>query len=233
MKNLINQLTIKYINDIQDKDFCFEDCLKKAQSGDSNASNQLLAHNYKLVAKLAYKYAKVFEIDVNELFSVGCFGFVKAIKNFDLSKGARFSTYASTCTVREMFNYINNDKIHNSMYTTLDDLAIKMGLVDSDGKTALSDLLLPAEEDIANTYEKKMIMIECREYLQKNLKPIYYQVADLYFGFSNGCPMEQIEITKIFGISRAYCSLIIKKTSKLLADHFAGTLDKDLALTEF
>lgn len=69
-----------------------------------------------------------------------------------------------------MFNYINNGKIYNSRYTTLDDLAIKMGLVDSDVKTALLDLLLPAEEDIASTYEKKMIMIECREYLQKKFK---------------------------------------------------------------
>lgn len=232
MRNLVNKLTIEFMNAVQDKNYNLEEYLKKAQSGDKNALNQLLTHNFKLVAKIAYKYARIFDIDVNDLFSVGCFGYIKAVKNFDLSKGTKFTTFATTCIVRDMFNYINNDILYNSRYSTLDDIAIQIGLVDNDGKTILSDLLLPTEEDVAKTYEKKMVIVECREYLKRHLKPIYYQVADLYFGLTNGCPMEQIEITKALGISRAYCSLIIKKTSKLLADRFAGEIDNELISTQ-
>ena len=66
---------------------------KKYQSGDKEAKNLIVNGNLKLVLSIVSKY-RYKNIDMNDLFQVGCVGLIKAVDNFDLSFGVMFSTYA-------------------------------------------------------------------------------------------------------------------------------------------
>lgn len=65
----------------------------QAQQGDDDAQEQLVKHNIALVRSIIKKYqGRGAEYD--DLFQIGSMGLIKAIRNFDVSLGLRFSTYA-------------------------------------------------------------------------------------------------------------------------------------------
>ena len=47
--------------------------------------------------------------NVNDLFQVGCIGLIKAIDNFDLTQGVRFSTYAVPMIVGEIRRFLRDN----------------------------------------------------------------------------------------------------------------------------
>ena len=67
--------------------------IRKAQNGDENARNRIIINNIGLVRKVAYWYSNR-GIEVEDLINEGCFGIIKAIESFDLSRNVKFSTYA-------------------------------------------------------------------------------------------------------------------------------------------
>ena len=80
----------------------------QAQSGDEEAKNALIAHNYPLVKSVIRKF-KNKGVDYDDLFQLGCVGFVKAINNFDTSYGVRFSTYAVPMIAGEVKRFLRDD----------------------------------------------------------------------------------------------------------------------------
>ena len=67
--------------------------LIRAKHGDTDAREQLIAGNLRLVLSVIQKFIGRGE-NVDDLFQVGCIGLMKAIDNFDLEQNVRFSTYA-------------------------------------------------------------------------------------------------------------------------------------------
>ena len=67
--------------------------LKKTRSGDINARDELINGNLKLVLSVIQRFTNRGE-PLDDLFQVGCIGLIKAIDNFDVDLGVRFSTYA-------------------------------------------------------------------------------------------------------------------------------------------
>ncbi len=65
----------------------------KYKSGDMSAKEELINGNLKLVLSIISKFRHK-NIDMNDLFQVGCIGLIKAVDNFDTSYGVMFSTYA-------------------------------------------------------------------------------------------------------------------------------------------
>ena len=74
------------------------DLLKKYQTGDKSAREKLIKGNLKLVLSVIQKFIGRGE-NPDDLFQVGCIGLMKAIDNFDIEIGVRFSTYAVPMTV--------------------------------------------------------------------------------------------------------------------------------------
>lgn len=70
-----------------------EELLSRAKAGDSEAKNQLILCNLRLVVSVAKKYMSK-GMNFIDLISEGNLGLIHAIDKFDLSKGYRFSTYA-------------------------------------------------------------------------------------------------------------------------------------------
>lgn len=58
------------------------------------AKNKFIEHNLRLVVKIANEYLRP-GMDIYDLVQEGTIGLIKAIDDFDISKGYRFSTYAT------------------------------------------------------------------------------------------------------------------------------------------
>ena len=70
-----------------------EELIKKAQAGDGQAMEVLLEEN----AGLIWSMVRCFigrGVETEDLYQLGCVGFIKAVKGYDSSFGTRFSTYA-------------------------------------------------------------------------------------------------------------------------------------------
>ncbi len=95
----------------------------KYQTGDMFARELLINGNLKLVLSILKRfYHKKNNLD--DLFQVGCVGLIKAIDNFDLSYGVKFSTYAVPMIIGEVKRYIrDNNSIRVSR--SLKDIAYK------------------------------------------------------------------------------------------------------------
>lgn len=82
--------------------------IKLAQNGDKNAKNSLIAQNYPLVKSVIRRYRNK-GLDYDDLFQLGCVGFVKAINNFDTGFGVKFSTYAVPMIAGEVKRFLRDD----------------------------------------------------------------------------------------------------------------------------
>ncbi len=83
--------------------------LKKAQSGDSGARDELIRGNLRLVLSVIQKFVGRGE-NVDDLFQVGCIGLIKAIDNFDLKNhDVKFSTYGVPMIAGEIRRYLRDN----------------------------------------------------------------------------------------------------------------------------
>lgn len=81
--------------------------LQKYKSGDKSARDTLIKGNLRLVLSVIQKYTGRGE-SADDLFQVGCIGLMKAIDNFDLSLGVKFSTYAVPMISGELRRYLRD-----------------------------------------------------------------------------------------------------------------------------
>ena len=79
------------------------------KSGNKEAKNKLIEGNLKLVLSILKKYQNKCD-NLDDLFQIGVVGLIKAVDNFDLSFGVRFSTYAVFMIEGEIKRYIRDNK---------------------------------------------------------------------------------------------------------------------------
>ena len=95
----------------------------KIKAGDSDAREQFIHGNLRLVLSVIQRYTNKGE-NADDLFQVGCIGLIKAIDNFDLSQNVQFSTYAVPMIIGEIRRYLrDNNSIRVSR--SLKDIAYK------------------------------------------------------------------------------------------------------------
>ena len=85
-----------------------EELLIKIKQGDKNAEDTFVNGNLRLVLSVIQKFSNRGEL-ADDLFQVGCVGLMKAVKNFDLSVGVKFSTYAVPMIVGEVRRYLRDN----------------------------------------------------------------------------------------------------------------------------
>ena len=82
--------------------------LKRMREGDASARDELISGNLKLVLSVIKRFSRRGE-NPDDLFQVGCIGLIKAIDNFDLTLGLRFSTYAVPMIIGELRRYFRDN----------------------------------------------------------------------------------------------------------------------------
>lgn len=78
--------------------------LKLTKAGDSQAREELIVGNLRLVLSIIQRFNPKGE-SANDLFQVGCIGLIKSIDNFNLDFDVRFSTYAVAMIIGEIRRY--------------------------------------------------------------------------------------------------------------------------------
>ena len=94
--------------------------LKLAKNGDKSAREKMINGNLRLVLSVVQKFTGRGE-PPDDLFQVGCIGLIKAIDNFDVELGVRFSTYAVPMIIGEVRRYLrdnNSVRVSRSMRDT-------------------------------------------------------------------------------------------------------------------
>ena len=84
-----------------------EKLLIKIKDGDMTAREIFIQGNLRLVLSVIQKFTARGE-NADDLFQVGCIGLIKAIDNFDLSVGVKFSTYAVPMIIGEIRRYLRD-----------------------------------------------------------------------------------------------------------------------------
>ena len=85
-----------------------EELIKLAQSGDREASEALVTENAGLIWSIARRFTgRGTEID--DLYQLGCLGFLKAVEGFDPEYGTQFSTYAVPKISGEIRRFLRDD----------------------------------------------------------------------------------------------------------------------------
>ena len=84
-----------------------EELMKKLKTGDKAAREKFIVGNMRLVLSLVKRFwAK--NANADDVFQAGCVGLIKAIDNFDLSVGVKFSTYAVPMIIGEIKRYLRD-----------------------------------------------------------------------------------------------------------------------------
>ena len=99
----INTSEIKVLTDKEK-----EELFIRLKKGDQKARDLLAEGNLKLVLSILKKYQNRTD-NMDDLFQIGCVGLMKAIDNFDLNHGVKFSTYAVPLILGEIRRYLRDN----------------------------------------------------------------------------------------------------------------------------
>ena len=148
----INTATLpKLTNDEMDK------LMVQLKKGDDKARQKFIFANMRLVLSVAQRFLHK-KFDADDLFQVGCVGLIKAIDNFDVSLGVKFSTYAVPMIMGEIRRFLrDNNAVRVSR--SLRDIAYKA--LQSREKLNLSLNREPSIEEIAEDLGCDYMEIAC------------------------------------------------------------------------
>lgn len=162
---------------------------------------------YKLVNEQYGRFKSKFNWE--DLFQTGCLGLVKAAKDFEESKGVRFSTYARIKIKGELLNSIAKDKWclgknREDRFKAKSPYSLD-GFVNEENRTTFMDFL-GNEEDISGNLDLKLALNN----LPKKLKTIIS--LKYFYGF------KQYEIAEILKISQCSVSKFERKAVFMLRE---------------
>ena len=82
--------------------------LSAAQQGNKEAEERLITENSRLIWSVVRRYVGR-GVEQDDLYQLGCIGFLKAIQGFDPAFGTQFSTYAVPKIAGEMRRFLRDD----------------------------------------------------------------------------------------------------------------------------
>ena len=82
--------------------------LEAARGGDNDACEQMMEENAGLIWSVVRRYYGR-GTDPEDLYQLGCLGFLKAVRGFDPAFGCQFSTYAVPKIAGEIRRYLRDD----------------------------------------------------------------------------------------------------------------------------
>ena len=113
-----------------------EELIVKSQQGDQQAKEQLVLENAGLIWSVTKRFMGR-GVESDDLYQLGCLGFIKAVDGFDLQYGTQFSTYAVPKIAGEIRRFLRDDgtvKVSRSLkeqaikiYTTQNNLRNLLG----------------------------------------------------------------------------------------------------------
>lgn len=192
----------------------------KKDKNNKIARDKLVLGNLKLVLSILKKYNNRNE-NMDDLFQIGCIGLVKAIDNFDLSYGVKFSTYSVLMIEGEIRKYLrDNNTIRVSR--SVKDIAYKVLKFKNDyiienGKEPSIDLI-SKELDIKK--ESIVLALEATKNTVSYFEPIYEDGGETIYLFDQ-LSIDDKEYNFIDNISlKESINKLKEKEKKVLIDRY-------------
>lgn len=85
-----------------------EELIARSQAGDKEAREALITENSGLIWSVARRFIGR-GTEADDLYQLGCLGFLKAVEGFDLNFGTQFSTYAVPKIAGEIRRFLRDD----------------------------------------------------------------------------------------------------------------------------
>ena len=85
-----------------------EELIRRAREGDQEAKETLVSENAGLIWSVAKRFLGR-GTEAEDLYQLGCLGFLKAVDGFDLEFGTQFSTYAVPKIAGEIRRFLRDD----------------------------------------------------------------------------------------------------------------------------
>ena len=82
--------------------------IEYAKNGDEDSKQKLLIENSPLIKSVIRRFINK-GVEYDDLYQLGAIGFIKAIKNFDVSFNVKFSTYAVPMIIGEIKRFMRDD----------------------------------------------------------------------------------------------------------------------------
>ena len=98
----VNTATLPHLTDKQ-----AQNLLIKIKDGDERAREEFIVGNMRLVLSVIKRF-RLKNANSDDVFQAGCIGLIKAIDNFDLSVGVKFSTYAVPMVIGEIKRFLRD-----------------------------------------------------------------------------------------------------------------------------
>ena len=86
----------------------FSELIASAQAGDKSATEKLVEENSGLIWSVARRFLGR-GVEADDLYQLGCLGFLKAVDGFDTNYGTQFSTYAVPKIAGEIRRFLRDD----------------------------------------------------------------------------------------------------------------------------
>lgn len=85
-----------------------EELIRRSQAGEKEAGEALVTENSGLIWSVAKRFIGR-GTEAEDLYQLGCLGFLKAVEGFDLEYGTQFSTYAVPKIAGEIRRFLRDD----------------------------------------------------------------------------------------------------------------------------
>ncbi len=204
--------------------------IKKAKNGDNEATETLISGNFPLIKAIVKGYLNK-GVEYDDLYQIGCVGFLKAIKNFDNKFDVKFSTYAVPMISGEIKRFLRDDgavKVSRSIKT----LAIKLKSYIDKKRNALEEV--PTIDELAEMFEveKEDVIIaldSCQQTISLNAKideddPNSQNVIDKFV-----CEDKNEEILDKFILKNEINNLPEKEKKIILLRYYRGKTQGEVA----
>lgn len=195
--------------------------IKKAQNGDEEAMTRLIENNKGLIWNIVKRFSgRGYEIE--DIYQIGCMGFIKAIKRFDTSFEVQVSTYAVPYILGEIKRFIRDDGIMKVSRSTKE-LAVKILELQKE------HLNKTGEEISVNDIAKKLsITKEEVAYALDAIRP----VSSIYEGTNSSGDDDRTIVDKLASDKDEAGSIVNKIAIKQLIENLE-TREKEIILLRF
>ena len=143
--------------------------LEAAREGDDRACEQVLQENNGLIWSVVRRYYGR-GVETDDLYQLGCLGFLKAVRGFDPSYGTQFSTYAVPKIAGEIRRFLRDDgpvKVSRGLKergagirTARGQLATRLGREPTLSELAEETGLTPEEIAVAETAADPVVSLQ-------------------------------------------------------------------------
>ena len=108
MKNCLENNKKLEKNNVVERNYNLVEEIKKAQNGDKDSMAKLVEENQGLVWNIARRFLGR-GYDKEDIYQIGCMGFIKAIRRFDANFEVQLSTYAVPYILGEIKKFLRDD----------------------------------------------------------------------------------------------------------------------------